>query len=190
VNRTYWIVIGGLIAGLAVAAFGGWRLLVYPQTVDYAAAVAQKADLDQQLQTARDTAAQFPKFKAQAEALSRNLEFYNSRTNVPLNDVTATQMLMDLGNQMGLSKFTVSITKSTPSAPGTLGMYDMSMQFNSDFDQLGRFMNACVRQRAIMIPNTLTMDAVDDPSGLYGNTLNVNLIVLIYGQVGKSSGVN
>jgi hypothetical protein len=189
-NRTYWIVIGGLIAGLGIAAFGGWRLLVYPQTVDYAAAVAQKADLDQQLQTARDTAAQFPKFKAQAEALSRNLEFYNSRTNVPLNDVTATQMLTDLGNQMGLSKLTVSIQKSTPSAPGTLGMYDMSLTFLSDYEQLGKFMNACVRQRALMIPNTCAMDALDDPNGMFGNTLSVNLIVLIYGQVGKSSGMN
>jgi hypothetical protein len=60
VNRTYWIIFGGLVAGLAVAAFGGWRLLVYPQTVDYTAAVAQKAALDQQLLTARETAAQFP----------------------------------------------------------------------------------------------------------------------------------
>jgi hypothetical protein len=185
VSRNYWIVIGGLIAGLGVAAFGGWRLMVYPQTVDYAAAVAQKADLDQQLQTARDTAAQFPKFKAQAEALSRNLEFYNSRTNVPLNDVTATQMLTDLGNQMGLSKLVVSIIKSTPSAPGTLGMYDMNMTFYSDYEQLGKFMNACVKQRAIMVPNGVLMDAQDDPSGLYGNTLNVALVVLIYGQVGK-----
>lgn len=184
-SRNYWIVIGGLIAGLAVAAFGGWRLLVYPQTVDYAAAVAQKADLDQQLQTARDTAAQFPKFKAQAEALSRNLEFYNSRTNVPLNDVTATQMLTDLGNRAGLGKLTVSIKSSTASVPGTLGMYDMNMTFVSDFDQLGKFMNACVRQRAIMIPNSLEMDALDDPFGMYGNTLSVDLVVLIYGQVGK-----
>ncbi|HTA17463.1 MAG TPA: type 4a pilus biogenesis protein PilO [bacterium] len=187
-NRTYWIVIGGLIAGLGIAAFGGWRLLVYPQTVDYAAAVAQKADLDQQLQTARDTAAQFPKFKAQAEALSRNLEFYNSRTNVPLNDVTATQMLTDLGNQMGLSKLAVSIKSSTPSGPGTLGMYDMNMDFTSDFEQLGKFMNACVRQRAIMVPNSLEMDAADDPFGVYGTTLTVNLVVLIYGQIGKAGG--
>jgi Tfp pilus assembly protein PilO len=176
------MVVGGLVAGLALVLFAGWRFLVYPQSVDYAAAVAQKQALAQQLQTARDTAAQFQKFKAQAEVMRRNLEFYNSRTDRPLNDVMVMQMFSDLGNQLGLGGWSVSVKDMPAStvAPG-IAVYSVETKFNSDFDHLGRFMNACVDQRTIVVPSSVILKSVDDPIGLYNDTMTVDLTLLVYG---------
>jgi hypothetical protein len=96
-----------------------------------------------------------------------------------------------MGNRMGLNNLVVSIKSSTPaSGPSGLGMYDMAVQFNSDLDHLGKFFNACVSQRTLIVPNSVLLDSLDDPNGLFGNTIQVSLVVLVYGQLGKPQGSN
>lgn len=177
-SRNYWIVVGGLLAGVALVLFGGWKFFIHPQALDYAAEQGKKQDLEKQLQTARDTAAQFGKFKAQAENMRRDLDFYSSRTDINLNKIAVSEMVNSLAHQMGLEELKIDV-QEVPNSE--LGQYDVHVDFNSDFDHLGKFYNACVSQRCIMVPDSVSLRSVDDPSGLYFDTLSVDLSLQVYG---------
>ncbi|HTB21673.1 MAG TPA: type 4a pilus biogenesis protein PilO [bacterium] len=185
-NQKYWIVIGGLALGLALLTFAGWRFLVHPLSADYAAAVAQKAVIDAQLQTARDTAAQFSKFRAQEEDMRRDLEFYSSRTDGRLNAVEVSQMLTTLGKGLGLGNWLITVAKQ-PSIGG-IGQYAVQLSFKSDFERLGGFLNACVSQRRIIVPTGITINSVDDPNGVYNDTMTVSLNMTVYGGLDAKAG--
>jgi Tfp pilus assembly protein PilO len=174
-----------LLAGVALMLFAGWRVLVHPQALEYATELAKKQDLQQQLQTARDTAAQFGKFKAQAENMRRDLDFYSSRTDINLNKIAVSEMVNSLAHQMGLEELKIDVQEV---ANPELGEYNAHVSFKSDFDHLGKFYNACVSQRCIMVPDSVSLNSVDDPSGLYFDTLSVDLSLLVYGGKKTSGG--
>ena len=185
-NQKYWIVIGGLAAGLVILTFAGWHFMVKPLSADYDAAVAQKAVIDAQLQTARDTAAQFSKFRAQEEDMRRDLEFYSSRTDGRLNAVEVSQMLTTLGKGLGLGNWIINVTKGA--SIGGIGQYAVTLTFASDYERLGGFLNACVSQRRIIVPTSITLNSVDDPNGVYNNTMTVALTLTVYGGLDSKSG--
>jgi len=138
---------------------------------------------------ARATAAQFGKFKAQAENMHRDLDFYSSRTDGSLSQLDVTQIITELGNQMGLRDLTVKVTE-LPAAGATVDMnkYDVVVDFHSDFEHVGKFINTCVNQRRIMVPGSVTLNALDDPNGLYFDTVSAEVDLTVYGGLKVKTG--
>jgi Tfp pilus assembly protein PilO len=185
VSRKHWITVGGLAAGLVLLTFLGWRFFVRPLADDVAAAVDQKQALTKQLQTARDTAAQFAKFKAQASAMDRELDFYESRMDGDLDTASVLGLMDDLGRPLDLQEW--NVTAKQQSAPGrgsrasALGSYEVTVSFQSDFESVGRFLNACVGQRRIIVPEGISLRSYTDPNGLYDDTLSATITLAVYG---------
>ncbi len=180
-TRNDGILIGALILGLVGLGMGGAHFVLKPLQVAYDAQIAQKQDLEKKLATARQTAAQFGKFKAQAENLSRNLAFYESRTDGTLSAVEVGRMLAGLANQMDLREWSAVVTAHPPAGAEAMGQFQVHAKFNADFDRLGRFLNACVSQRRLVIPVGVDLRAMTDPSGLYYDTLAADLDMTVYG---------
>jgi Tfp pilus assembly protein PilO len=188
VNRVHWIVVGGMAAGLAGLVFAGWQFFVHPLSAEYTDAVAKKEDLEQQLQTAKETAAQFDKFKAQAENMRRDLEFYSSRTDDLLNRNEVYQLVYGVGNALNLRDWTVDV-KEPVAAPGSSGG-DMSVckvevRFKADYEHLGRLLNGCLGQKRLIVPDTVTIRNLDDPTGVFTDTVDVVLDLSVYGGKAK-----
>jgi hypothetical protein len=190
-NRVHMIVVGGLAAGLAGLVFGGWQFFVHPLSADYDAAVAQKADLETQLQTARDTAAQFDKFKAQAENMRRDLEFYSSRTDAVLNQTEVNEAFQGIGNELNLRD--CAVTNPSPIAPANVGggggdlvVSKVEVRFKADYENMGTFINNCLNQLELVVPESITIAHLEDANGFYVDTVDVDLVMSVYG--GKAKG--
>jgi hypothetical protein len=186
VNRTHWIVVGGLAAGLAVATFLGWRLVVNPLAAEYADELVVQQDLQKKLQVARDTAAQFDKFKAQAENVRRDLDFYSSRVDEPMGAVEAAQLMDSLGNAENLKDWIADVKPAGAPGVGAIGSVSVELKFKSDFDHLGRFLNGCLTQKRLLVPESMVLKRLEDPSGIFSDTVDVDLFVTVYG--GKQKG--
>lgn len=184
-NRSHLIAMGGLVLGLLLALFVGWRVLILPLRADYAAALAQKDDIEQQLKTARATAAQFPKFKAQAEQMSKHLQFYKARVGQSLEPVTLITQMQSLANECGLDQFDVTVDQNNgrPGAGGGGGLakVHLDLHFHGDFNRVGRFLDACVQQQRLLVPTHISLANYKDDTGLYQDTVNVGMDIMAYG---------
>ena len=185
-NRSHLIAIGGLALGLLLVLFLGWRVLVLPLRADYAAAMAQKQDIEQQLQTARATAAQFPKFKAQAEQMSKHLQFYKARVGQGLEPVDLINQMQSLANECGLDRFDVTVDqdngrRGASVGGGGLSKAHLDLHFDADFNRVGRFLDACVQQQRLLVPTHVSLGEYKDNTGLYEDTVSVGMDITAYG---------
>lgn len=183
-SRTHWIIVGVMAAGLVGCVFLGWRYLIQPQQAAYEAKVAEKADAEAKLKEAKERAAQFEKFQAEAENVRRDLEFYTRRLDEPLNREQLQATLDSMVNTFNLRNTTTDFeTKPKGSGESTL----VKLTFQGDLDHVGRLMDACVGQQHIFLFGDMDLRSQVDSSNDYRNSLaaEVNLEVLAGSPGGK-----
>jgi len=183
-NRTHWIIVGALAGGVVAMLGAGWQFLVHPISADIAAQVSAKADIEAKLQTARDTAAQFDKFRAQAENMRRDLDFYSSRMDANLTTIEVGQMLDTIAHELDLKDWTADV--KPPSSAGAngveIGACKVEVRFKSDYEHIGRFLNGCLDQVRLVVPDNVSLH---DAAGVYFDTVDVDLNLTVWGGKGK-----
>jgi hypothetical protein len=177
----HWIAVGSLAAGLILVVVLGWQFMVKPLGADYDAKVAQKADLESQLATTKQRAAQFEKFKAQAENVRRDLDFYSRRLDPDLPTDELYTMVDGLGHSLNFNNWSFETKKREKTKlPGvSLDEVEVKARFSSDFESVGKLLNLCVGQVRLLVPDSLTLTRVDDPSGVYRETLKAEVVVKV-----------
>lgn len=181
-TRMHWIAVGGLAGGLVLLLVLGWQFLLKPLGVDYDAKVAQRVQLEEQLKTTKQRAMQFEKFKAQAENVRRDLDFYTRRLDSDLPASELYTLVDGMGHSLGLSEWAFS-TKDrikTKTAGLNLDEVEVTAKFNSDFDHLGRFINACVSQTRMLVPEGLKLLRKTDTNGVYADTLSAEVTFKVF----------
>jgi hypothetical protein len=178
-RRLHWIVVGALGAGLGAILFLGWRFAIHPLDAAYAAKVDEKAQLEAKLSDAKQRAAQFEKFQAEAENVRRDLEFYSRRLDEPLDREQLYGTLMSIlgGLSLRVSKAEVE-TKQDPKSKGEV--HSVNLEFSADLDRLGKLLDACVQQQHIFMPNSIELTRYEDPEGEYRDTMKVKLLMDVY----------
>ncbi|MGH7441617.1 MAG: hypothetical protein ACREKE_02970, partial [bacterium] len=66
---------------------------------------------------------------------------------------------------------------------GNMQQTHLHVVFDADLNRLGQFLNACVSERRMIVPESATIRNFQDPTGLYEDTLNVDLDLTAYGGV-------
>lgn len=180
-NRMHWIAVGSLAGGLILLVVLCFQFLIKPLGADYEAKVAAKADLEQQLATTKQRAAQFEKFKAQAENVRRDLDFYSRRLDPDLPADELYTMVDGLGHSLNFNNWSFEAKKrERTKLPGvSLDEVEVKARFNSDFDRVGKLLNLCLSQTRLIVPDSMTLTKVDDPSGVYRETLKAEVTVKV-----------
>jgi Tfp pilus assembly protein PilO len=172
-SRLHWVVVGALGAGLVALFVLGWRFAIHPLEMDREAKIAEKGNLEAKLKEAKDRAAQYEKFQAEAENVRRDLEFYSRRLDEPMDREQVYGTLESLiGSQsIRLTKGEVE-TKVNPKG-GEL--HSVTLEMDCDLERLGRMLNDCVSQQHLFVINTLEMTRFDDLAQDYRDTIKVKL---------------
>jgi len=178
VNRMHWIAVGGLVGGLVLVLGLGWQFLVRPLSAEYDAKVAQKADLESQLATTKQRAAQFEKFKAEAENVRRDLDFYSRRLDPDLPAAELYTLVDGLGHALNFSTWSFEPQpRGKTKLPGlNLDEVEVKAKFTTDFERLGKLFNLCVSQVRLIVPNTFILKRAVDSNGAYHDTLTAELV--------------
>ncbi len=179
-NRLHWITVGGLGLGLVLLLAGSYRLLIHPLAAAYDDKVAEKKAAEDKLADTQLKAAQLEKFRAEAENVRRDLDFYSRRLDDPLNYFqtdTLVRSLADEYNLAGWSEVIESVGSTTHNMADSAAGYKVTVKYKADLDHTGRFLNSCVQQARIIVPKTLSLKRLsDDQDGAYHNTVDVTLV--------------
>jgi Tfp pilus assembly protein PilO len=177
VNKMHWIAVGGLAGGLILVLVLGWQFLLKPLGLAYEAKAAEKEALEEQLATTKQRAAQFEKFKAQAENVRRDLDFYSRRLDPDLSASELYTLVDGLGHSFNFTNWSFEASKRAKSKmPGvSLDEVEVKARFLTDFEHLGKLLNLCVSQVRIFVPDSFTLTRNNDPSGVFRDTLQAEL---------------
>ena len=173
-NRMHWIAVGALGAGLVALLVLGWRFAIHPLDLAYAAKLDEKTQLEAKLADAKQRAAQFEKFQAEAENVRRDLEFYSRRLDEPLDAVELYGTLQALVDARSLR---VSNLDVTTKADKVGERHSVELDFSADLERLGRFLDDCVGQQHIFLPNSVDITRFEDPGGMFRDTIQVKLMM-------------
>lgn len=181
-NRLHWIAVGGLVGGLLLVLGLGWQFLLRPLGAEHAAKVAEHEQLVKQLAHTKAQAAQFEKFKAQAENVRRDLDFYSRRLDPDLPASELYTLVDGLGHSLNLGTWTfeAKVRAKTKVPSLTLDEVEVRAKFTADFDRLGQLVNSMVSQTRLLVPESFTLTRYADASGSFTDTLNADLIFKVF----------
>jgi Tfp pilus assembly protein PilO len=177
----HWIAVGGLAGGLVLIIGLGWQFLLRPLGAAYEAKLAEHATLEKQLEHTKKQAAQFEKFKAQAENVRRDLDFYSRRLDPDLPAAELYSLIDGLGNSFNFGSWTFEAKprEKTKLAGLNLDEVEVTTRFEADFERLGRFLNLSVSQVRLLVPETMRLVRITDAAGLYAQTVTVELVTKV-----------
>lgn len=181
-SRMHWIAVGGLAGGLVLILGLGWQFLLRPLGAAYEAKVAEHAALEKQLEHTKKQAAQFEKFKAQAENVRRDLDFYSRRLDPDMPATELYSLVDGLGNSFNFANwsFEAKPREKTKVTGLNLDEVEVTARFEGDFERLGRFLNLSVSQVRLLVPDTFRLTRITDAAGLYAQTVMVELVIKIF----------
>lgn len=181
-NRMHWIAVGGMAAGLVLVLFLGWQFALQPLSAAHEAKVAEHTALQEQLENTKKQAAQFEKFKAQAENVRRDLDFYSRRLDPDMPAAELYTLVDGLGHSFnfGSWSFEAKPREKTKAAGLNLDEVEVVAKFQSDFDRLGRLINLCVSQVRLIVPESFKLVRLEDGAGLFADTLTAELAFKVF----------
>lgn len=181
-NRLHWIAIGGMVGGLVLVLVLGWQFLLKPLGVEREAKLVEHAELVKQLEHTKAQAAQFEKFKAQAENVRRDLDFYSRRLDPDFPATELYSLVSGLGNGFNLANWSYEVKERTKTKTAGLNLdeVDVRARFNSDFERVGRFMNVIVSQTRLLVPETFILNRLNDTSGIFVDTLSADITFKVF----------
>jgi Tfp pilus assembly protein PilO len=177
----HWIAVGGLVGGLVLILVLGWQFLLRPLGTEYDAKLAQKTDLEGQLATTKQRAAQFEKFKAEAENVRRDLDFFSRRLDPDLPAAELYTLVDGLGHALNFSlwKFEAKPRARTKLPGLTLDEVEVKASFNSDFERLGKILNLGVNQVRLIVPDSFVLTSLNDKDATYRETFSADLFLKV-----------
>jgi Tfp pilus assembly protein PilO len=177
----HWIAVGGLAGGLVLVLVLGWQFLLRPLGAEFDAKMAQKSDLESQLETTKQRAAQFEKFKAEAENVRRDLDFFSRRLDPDLPAAELYTLVDGLGHALNFSTWTFEAKPRTRTKlPGlTLDEVEVKATFNTDFERLGKILNLGVSQVRLIVPDSFILTGLNDKDTSYRETMNAILVLKV-----------
>lgn len=180
-NRMHWITVGSLAGGLILVLVLGWQFLLKPLSLAYDEKVAAKAELENQLTITKQRAAQFEKFKAEAENVRRDLDFYSRRLDPALPAAELYTLVDGLGHSFNFTTWNFEAAKRGKSKLPGVGLDEVEIRarFATDFERLGQMLNLSVSQTRILVPDYLKLDRKVDNTGAYLDTLNADLVLKV-----------
>lgn len=189
-NRTHWITVGGLVAGLGLLLGLGWQFALRPQKLAYEQALKEKADLEAKLKEARARAAQFEKFKSEAENVRRDLDFYLRRLDPNLPQSELYSLLDGIGHSFNFPDWNFSTAERVKSTTAKLDLDQVEVvaKFTSDYETLGQFINLCISQVRLLVPEGLLLTRQVDSEGLYKKTLDAQVTLRVFVSSPKGKG--
>jgi Tfp pilus assembly protein PilO len=173
-NRMHWIAVGALIGGLGLIGFAGWQFLLRPLGAAYDAKVAEKATAEEKLKDTKSKAAQYERFQAEAENVRRDLDFYNRRLDAQMPLAELYSLIETLINSLNLKEASAEfkLRGKAIGAGADLDETGIKIKFKADLEQTGAFLNACLSQSRIIVPDFMVLERLDDPAGAYHETLS------------------
>jgi Tfp pilus assembly protein PilO len=181
-NRLHWIAVGGLALGLGLVGFAGWRFLLTPLAAERAAKLAEKEAAVAKLQEAKRRANQFEKFKAEAENVRRDLDYYTRRLDPSLPVTEVFNQLEELGNSFNFLEWSFDVKARAKTKTKGLDLDDVLVKasFKADYDRLGQFLNAAANRRRLFVAEAINIQRLIDADGVYRNTLKADLDLRVY----------
>jgi Tfp pilus assembly protein PilO len=172
-NKMHWAVVGGLAAGFVVFVFLGWHFKIQVLEQQRDDKLAEKQALEQKLEETKERAAQFEKFQAEAENVRRDLEFYSRRLDDPLDK---EQLYAEVGGLIQSLNLRTAVDTIEDKSDATKSKQEVTLSYNADLDKTGQLLNACVSQPNIVLPVSLELIRLDDPNGVYRETVGVKFV--------------
>jgi Tfp pilus assembly protein PilO len=183
VNRKHMIVVGSFAAAFAAVAYLGWALLIQPVNKKIAAKLAEKDDVSKKLETAKRQAAQYDKFRAQAENIRRDLNLISRRLDADLSMREMNRLNSRFLSYSGLAVDKVSAEKrerSKEAAFGGLDAVPFTITFKGGYHQVGNFINAMLAGQRLLVPQGLTFNQVADADLASGSTVDGILKISLF----------
>lgn len=172
------LVLLGMALILALAAYGGYALLLQPMDKKIKSATKTLTEEKERLEDAKAKAAQYEKFLAEAENVRRGLQFLNSRLDPRLG----YQEEMDLffGLVTSFKGYEVKNSKPEPSKEGVgLNQIPITVKFESNYHDTGRFLTQAISQTRLIYPKGFHLAAKDNTGHTTSLTASLDFWVLL-----------
>jgi Tfp pilus assembly protein PilO len=190
VTRNHWIVVGAFAAAFAAVSYLGWALLIKPVEKRIEEKLATRDDVQKKLIDAKTKAAQFDKFRAQAENIRRDLNLISQRLAPDFPVRESNRMQARLVSESSLIVSAVTVEKRAQSKEAGFSNLDavpITIPFNGGFHEVGNFLNSVISGQRMIVPNAITLGQVTDPT-LVRATVNGTINLTLYLDQASSGG--
>jgi Tfp pilus assembly protein PilO len=181
-TRLHWIAVGGLIGGLVLVFVLGWQFLLRPLGAEHTAKLVEHEQLVKQLEHTKAQAAQFEKFKAQAENVRRDLDFYSRRLDQDLAATELYTIVEGLGRRLGIQDWSYTAKeRAKTKVPGlTLDEIEVVARFGGDFERFGQLINSMVEETRLIVPEFFALNRRTGGTETYVDTLAGDITFRIF----------
>ena len=177
------IVVGSFAATFAAVAYLGWALLIKPVDKKISAKLAEKDDVSKKLETAKRQAAQYDKFRAQAENIRRDLNLISRRLDADLSMREVNRLTSRFLSYSALRVEKVSVEKRERSKEASFAGLDaipFTVTFKGGYHQVGNFINAILAGQRLLVPQSLDIKQVSDADLASGSTVDGTLKISLF----------
>jgi Tfp pilus assembly protein PilO len=179
-------IIGGVVVGVCVvlAIYLGYMFLLRPVGKDIDSGETKLKDLQNKLKTAEVKKDQHEKFRAEAENVTRNLSFVQSRmdSNFGANDVYRLFNSLFVANNI----VNYSIKSGKTKRVTDMMEFPVEISFAASYNQTGELINSVLRQRRIAIPTTTKLWSLQ-PQDQGASSMSGTLGFSVFAQVGAGA---
>jgi Tfp pilus assembly protein PilO len=164
-NRQFWIVVGSMAAGLVLMAWLGWQFLLRPvgeATEAMQATLAQKKD---DLEKVKGAEAQYDKFKRDADSTRHEVQLLRQRLDPDLTEGELVRMINGEAQALNPRDLTWSYSPRVPTKlDGQSGLDEVpfKLSFKSDYETVGKLVNAMVSQLRLISPERVNLTNFSD----------------------------
>ena len=151
-KKVHIIAISAVFTGLAIIIGCAWYFLVSPVKVQIEAQQKTLDDTKKKLVAAETAAAQYEKFRAESENVTRNLAFVRRRLGGDFSENDIYQIFNSLGSAYSLEKYSYKLGKigNSTKVKGTTE-YPVEVKFSSDFHDVGNYLNGAVSLERLVV---------------------------------------
>jgi Tfp pilus assembly protein PilO len=161
-NRRHLIIIGVFAGAFLALGYLGWALLIKPVDAKIVAKAAERDAAQQQLTDAKSQAAQYDKFRAQAENVRRDLGLISQRLDADLSQREESRIIDRIMTGAGTRawKITTMVDRAPSKIPGftTLDQIPITYEFDGGYHELGEIFNRIVSNARILCPESIEIN--------------------------------
>jgi Tfp pilus assembly protein PilO len=187
VNRSHWIAIGCFVAAFVAISYLGWALMIRPVEKNIQDTLAERDDVQKKLTDAKTKAAQFDKFRAQAENIRRDLNLISLRLAPDLSVREQNRIMARIASESSLRVTNVTLdprTRSKEAGFSNLDSLVITITFSGGFHELGNFINSVIAGQRMMVPSLMVLGPVADVTMIHYTTSGTLTLLLFLDQAG------
>ena len=164
-NRQFWIVVGSMAAGLVLMAWLGWQFLLRPVAAATEAMQTTLAEKKDELEQVKGAEAQYDKFKRDAESTRHEVQLLRQRLDPDLTEGELVRMISGEAQALNPRDLTWSYSPRTATKlDGQSGLDEVpfKLSFKSDYETVGKLVNAMVSQLRLISPERVNLITFSD----------------------------